>query len=79
MTIYANILETVGGVIKVNKLGPEGVDIYVKCEFFNPCGSVKDRCDRADAWGSAPPPRIRAFPSARRGPPLASSIAERVP
>ena len=45
MTIYNNILETVGGtpVIKVNKLGPEGVDIYVKCEFFNPCGSVKDR------------------------------------
>ena len=45
MTIYNNILETVGGtpVIKVNKLGPEGVHIYVKCEFFNPCGSVKDR------------------------------------
>ncbi|MEL7028614.1 MAG: cysteine synthase A [Pseudomonadota bacterium] len=42
---YQNILETVGGtpVVRVNKLGPAGVDLYVKIEAFNPLGSVKDR------------------------------------
>lgn len=43
--IYNNILETVGStpVVKINRLGPKGVDLYVKCEAFNPLGSVKDR------------------------------------
>lgn len=43
--IYDNILETIGNtpVIKVQKLAPEGIDIYVKAEAFNPMGSVKDR------------------------------------
>jgi cysteine synthase A len=42
---YANILETVGNtpVVKVNRLAPEGVNLYVKVEAFNPLGSVKDR------------------------------------
>ena len=42
---YANILETVGHtpVVKINKLGPPGIDLYVKIEAFNPLGSVKDR------------------------------------
>ena len=42
---YANILETVGNtpVVKINRLAPEGVDLYVKIEAFNPLGSVKDR------------------------------------
>jgi cysteine synthase len=45
MTKFANILETVGRtpVIKINKLAPAGVDLYVKMEAFNPLGSVKDR------------------------------------
>ena len=45
MTIYANILETVGRtpVIKINKLAPPGIELYVKIEAFNPLGSVKDR------------------------------------
>lgn len=30
-------------VIKINKLAPEGITMYVKAEFFNPCSSVKDR------------------------------------
>ena len=29
--------------MKINKLAPEGVDMYVKCEYFNPLSSVKDR------------------------------------
>jgi len=42
---YANILETVGNtpVIKINKLAPPDVNVFVKMEAFNPLGSVKDR------------------------------------
>ncbi len=42
---YANILETVGNtpVVKINKLAPPEIDLYVKIEAFNPLGSVKDR------------------------------------
>src|SRR4029079_14544822 len=44
--IYNNIVETVGRtpLVKLNKV-TDGVDatILLKCEFFNPLGSVKDR------------------------------------
>jgi len=42
---YDNILQTVGNtpVVKVGKLAPPGIDLYVKIEAFNPLGSVKDR------------------------------------
>jgi cysteine synthase A len=42
---HANILETVGHtpVVRINKLGPPGVNLFVKIEAFNPMGSVKDR------------------------------------
>src|SRR5437763_8281317 len=42
---YQNILETVGDtpVVRIGKLAPEGVNLYVKIEAFNPLGSVKDR------------------------------------
>ncbi len=42
---YASILETIGNtpVVRINKLAPEGVNLYVKVEAFNPLGSVKDR------------------------------------
>src|SRR5579862_5545003 len=45
MAKYANILETVGRtpVVKLNRLAPKGIDVYVKIEAFNPLGSVKDR------------------------------------
>ena len=45
MAIYSNILDTVGNtpVVKLNRLAPAGVDVYVKVESFNPGGSVKDR------------------------------------
>jgi len=45
MAKFANILETVGNtpVVKVGKLAPPGVDLFVKIEAFNPLGSVKDR------------------------------------
>jgi cysteine synthase A len=43
--LYANILETVGNtpIVRLNKIGPKDVNIYVKIESFNPMGSVKDR------------------------------------
>lgn len=42
---YQNILETIGNtpVVKINKLAPDQVNLYVKSEAFNPMGSVKDR------------------------------------
>ena len=45
MTRFASILETVGHtpVVRINKLAPANVEIYVKIEAFNPLGSVKDR------------------------------------
>jgi cysteine synthase A len=45
MTRFSNILETVGNtpVVRINKLAPTGIDLYVKIEAFNPLGSVKDR------------------------------------
>ncbi|HEV7389088.1 MAG TPA: cysteine synthase A [Gemmatimonadaceae bacterium] len=45
MSKFANILETVGKtpVVRINKLAPPNVDLYVKIEAFNPLGSVKDR------------------------------------
>lgn len=43
--IAGNITETIGQtpIVKVNKLAPEGVNLYVKLEYFNPLSSVKDR------------------------------------
>jgi len=40
-----NILETIGNtpVVRINKLAPPGVDVFVKIESFNPMASVKDR------------------------------------
>ena len=42
---FENILGTVGNtpVVKIGKLAPPGVNLYVKIEAFNPMGSVKDR------------------------------------
>ncbi|MEO1244682.1 MAG: cysteine synthase A [Pseudomonadota bacterium] len=43
--IYNNILETIGRtpIVKLNRLAPANVDVYVKVEAFNPMASVKDR------------------------------------
>jgi cysteine synthase A len=43
--IYNNILETIGNtpVVQINRMAPEGIDMYVKVESFNPMASVKDR------------------------------------
>ncbi|CAK9103360.1 unnamed protein product [Durusdinium trenchii] len=43
--LYNNICETVGSTptVKVNRLAPAKVNLYVKLEYFNPLASVKDR------------------------------------
>src|SRR3954471_22907044 len=42
---FGDITGTVGNtpVVKINRLAPPGVNLYVKVEAFNPLGSVKDR------------------------------------
>src|SRR5438067_2999988 len=42
---YSSIIDTIGDtpVVRVNRLAPAGVNIFVKIEAFNPLGSVKDR------------------------------------
>src|SRR5438045_7996972 len=43
--LFDNIVETVGDTpcIRINNLAPKNATVYVKAEFFNPAGSVKDR------------------------------------
>jgi cysteine synthase A len=62
MARYDNILETIGNtpLVKLGKLAPAGVNVYVKVESFNPMGSVKDRMaraiiERAEATGELKP------------------------
>ena len=62
MAKYQSILETVGNtpVVRVNRLAPPGVDLFVKIEAFNPLGSVKDRLalgviEAAEASGELKP------------------------
>jgi len=62
MARYDNILETIGNtpLVRLNKLAPPGVNVYVKVESRNPMGSVKDRMaraiiERAEATGALKP------------------------
>ena len=45
MAKFANILETVGRtpVVRINRIAPKNINLFVKIEAFNPLGSVKDR------------------------------------
>jgi cysteine synthase A len=45
MARYESILDTVGRtpVVRIRRLAPAGVNVWVKVEAFNPLGSVKDR------------------------------------
>src|SRR4029078_4987757 len=42
---FNTIVEKVGNtpVVRINRLGPAGINLFVKLESFNPLGSVKDR------------------------------------
>jgi len=43
--IYNNILDTIGNtpIVRINQMAPDGIEMYVKVEAFNPMASVKDR------------------------------------
>lgn len=43
--LYDSVLDTVGNTpcIRINRLAPADINVYVKAEFFNPASSVKDR------------------------------------
>jgi cysteine synthase A len=45
MAKYDSILSTIGHtpIVRINRLAPQGVNLFVKIEAFNPLGSVKDR------------------------------------
>src|ERR1700680_2359051 len=45
MSRFGSSTETVGNtpVVRINRLAPPDVNLYVKVEAFNPLGSVKDR------------------------------------
>ena len=60
--IYESILDTIGRtpIVRLQRLAPSGVTVYVKCEFFNPGASVKDRLaiaiiEDAEARGTLKP------------------------
>jgi cysteine synthase len=60
--IYDSILATIGRtpIVRINRLAPQNVTMYVKCEFFNPLASVKDRLaiaiiEDAEARGTLKP------------------------
>jgi len=60
--LQQNILDTIGNtpVVRINKMGPEGINLYAKVESFNPLGSVKDRLalgviEAAEAAGELKP------------------------
>jgi len=62
MARYDNILQTIGNtpLVRLGKLAPAGVNVYVKVESFNPMGSVKDRMalaviERAEQTGELKP------------------------
>jgi len=42
---YHSILDTIGDTpaIRINRIAPKHVNVFVKAEAFNPGGSVKDR------------------------------------
>jgi cysteine synthase A len=44
-TRFENILDTIGNTpsVRINNLSPEGINLYVKVEAFNPMSSIKDR------------------------------------
>ena len=62
MARYADITQTIGRtpVVRINRLAPEGVNLWAKIEAFNPLGSVKDRLalgviEAAEASGALKP------------------------
>ena len=43
--IFNDLLSSIGNtpIIRINNTAPKNINLYVKAEYFNPGGSVKDR------------------------------------
>ena len=43
--IFNDLLSSIGDtpIIKIKNIAPANINVYVKAEYFNPGGSVKDR------------------------------------
>ena len=67
--IYDSILHTIGNtpVVRIQRLAPKHVTMYVKCEFFNPLASVKDRLAIAIIEDAEQSGKLQAGPDRRRG------------
>ena len=85
MARYENILQTIGHtpVVRIGKLAPAHVNLWVKIEAFNPLGSVKDRLalgviEAAEAAGDLKPGQtvIEAMVCAQKGYPLVVVMPE---
>jgi len=73
--IYDNILQTIGNtpVVRLHRVKPDHVDLYVKVEGFNPMASVKDRLAFASStMRTAAASSSRDRPSSR--PPRATRV-----
>ena len=66
---FESILETIGNtpVVRINRLAPPGVNLYVKIEAFNPLGSVKDRLALGIIEAAEQRGRAQARPDRDRG------------
>ena len=60
--LYESVVDTIGNTpwMKINNLAPDGVNLSVKAELFNPAGSVEDRLtisiiSEAEKWGHLKP------------------------
>ncbi len=60
--LFDSVTDTIGDTpcIRVNRLAPDGINLFVKAEFFNPAASVKDRLaisiiDEAEKSGQLQP------------------------
>ena len=67
--IYENILDTIGNtpVVRLNRIAPHHVDMFVKIESFNPMASVKDRLAFAIIDDAERRGLLEARPDRRRG------------
>ena len=66
--IYDSILDTIGNtpVVRLHRIPPPGVEIFVKVEAFNPGGSVKDRLAYAIVADAERRGRLRPAPPGSR-------------